>query len=178
MFFLGAGFMLIETKAVVQMALLFGSTWMVNTVVFFAVLVTILVANLFVGMAKPQRQWPFYGALLFSLGLNVAIPLDRFLGLTRTERMAGSCALVFAPILFAAVIFAVCFSRSARPDLDFGSNIAGAMLGGLMENSSMLLGFKYLVLVAAVFYVASAVGAKGATAEKAALQEMVAGASS
>ncbi len=178
MFFLGAGFMLIETKAVVQMALLFGSTWMVNTVVFFAVLVTILLANLFVGMAKPQRLWPFYGALLFSLALNVAIPLERFLGLTRTERMAGSCALVFAPILFAAVIFAVCFSRSARPDLDFGSNIAGAMLGGLMENSSMLLGFKYLVLVAAVFYVASAVGAKGATAEKAALQEMVAGAGS
>src|SRR5262249_14226335 len=30
MFFLGAGFMLIETKAVVHMALLFGSTWMVN----------------------------------------------------------------------------------------------------------------------------------------------------
>src|SRR5262249_56635223 len=47
MFFLGAGFMLVETKAVVHMALLFGSTWMVNTVVFFAVLVMILVANLF-----------------------------------------------------------------------------------------------------------------------------------
>src|SRR5262249_40351477 len=28
MFFLGAGFMLVETKAVVHMALLFGSTWM------------------------------------------------------------------------------------------------------------------------------------------------------
>ena len=48
MFFLGAGFMLVETKAVVHMALLFGSTWMVNSVVFFAVLVMILLANLFV----------------------------------------------------------------------------------------------------------------------------------
>ena len=38
MFFLGAGFMLIETKAVVQMALLFGGTWIVNSVVFCAVL--------------------------------------------------------------------------------------------------------------------------------------------
>ena len=36
MFFLGAGFMLVETKAVVSMALLFGSTWVVNSIVFFA----------------------------------------------------------------------------------------------------------------------------------------------
>ena len=31
--------MLVETKAVVQMAILFGGTWMVNTVVFAAILV-------------------------------------------------------------------------------------------------------------------------------------------
>src|SRR4030095_6915960 len=37
MFFLGAGFMLLETKGVVHMALLFGSTWLVNSVVFFAI---------------------------------------------------------------------------------------------------------------------------------------------
>ena len=44
---LGAGFMLIETKAVVQMALLFGGTWLVNAVVFIAVLLMILGANVF-----------------------------------------------------------------------------------------------------------------------------------
>ena len=38
MFFLGAAFMLLETKAVVQMALLFGSTWVVNSAVFLTVL--------------------------------------------------------------------------------------------------------------------------------------------
>ena len=38
MFFLGAGFMLLETKSVVHMALLFGSTWLVNSIVFGAVL--------------------------------------------------------------------------------------------------------------------------------------------
>ena len=42
MFFLGAGFMLLETKGVVHMALLFGSTWYVNSIVFFAILVMIL----------------------------------------------------------------------------------------------------------------------------------------
>ena len=45
MFFLGAGFMLLETKGVVHMALLFGATWMVNSIVFFAILTMILLAQ-------------------------------------------------------------------------------------------------------------------------------------
>ena len=59
MFFLGAGFMLIETKAVVHMALLFGGTWLVNSIVFCAVLVMILVANLFVLAVRPRSLVPF-----------------------------------------------------------------------------------------------------------------------
>ena len=48
MFFLGAAFMLLETRAVVQLALLFGSTWLVNSLVFAAALILILLANLYV----------------------------------------------------------------------------------------------------------------------------------
>ncbi len=58
MFFLGAGFMLLETKGVVHMALLFGGTWIVNSIVFFAILVMILCANLFVIKAKPRKLRP------------------------------------------------------------------------------------------------------------------------
>ncbi|MFL5243340.1 MAG: hypothetical protein ACJ8FY_14640 [Gemmataceae bacterium] len=156
MFFLGAGFMLIETKAVVNMALLFGSTWMVNSVVFFAVLVMILGANLLVLQFKPNRLWPHYVGLLSTLALNGLIPLDYFLGLDRWLQVLGSCLLVFTPVLFAGVIFAVSFRESAEPDRALGANIAGAMVGGLAEYSSMLLGFQYLVLVALVFYALSA----------------------
>ena len=84
MFFLGAGFMLVETKAVVHMALLFGSTWMVNSVVFFSVLVMILAANLFVALCRPVKLWPYYAGLLATLTLNVVVPLDYFLGMNRT----------------------------------------------------------------------------------------------
>ena len=66
-FFLGAGFMLVETKAVVHMALLFGSTWMVNTVVFAAVLADGLVGNLFAGWVKPKNLTPYYVGLFASL---------------------------------------------------------------------------------------------------------------
>ena len=162
LFFLGAGFMLIETKAVVTMALLFGSTWVVNSVVFLAVLVMILVANLWTLRFKPARLWPFYAGLLTALTLNAIVPLDFFLGMNRSIQVLGSCVLVFSPVLFAAVIFAASFKRTTEPDRAFGINIAGAMVGGLAEYSSMLLGFQYVVLVAILFYALSAVGLRRA----------------
>ena len=67
--------------------------------------------------------------LFLSLALNVLIPLDTFLGTPRVQQVTFSCLLVFTPILFAGVIFAVSFSRSVVPNLAFGANIAGAMLG-------------------------------------------------
>src|SRR5262249_23164024 len=82
MFFLGAGFMLLETKAVVNTALLFGSTWMWNTVVFTAILLMILGANIYVVVAKPRLLWPYYLGLLVALALNLFVPLDSFLGTT------------------------------------------------------------------------------------------------
>jgi len=157
-FFLGAGFMLVETKAVVTMALLFGSTWVVNSVVFFAVLVMILLANWWTLKFEPKRLWPYYAGLLITLILNTVVPLDFFLGTNRSLQVIGSCLLVIAPILFAGVIFAASFKRTTSPDRAFGANIAGAMVGGLAEYSSMLLGFQYVVLVAILFYALSAVG--------------------
>lgn len=157
LFFLGAGFMLIECKAVVQMALLFGGTWMVNTIVFLAVLVMILASNLYVLYARPRLLTPYYVFLIVSLALNAVVPLGAFWGATPPLQLAGPCLLVFAPVLFAGVIFAVTFGQSRQPDRDFGANIAGAMLGGLSEYSSMLIGFKYLSLVAVAYYLASAI---------------------
>ncbi|HTG93837.1 MAG TPA: hypothetical protein VL866_14695 [Pyrinomonadaceae bacterium] len=160
LFFLGAGFLLIETKAVVTMALLFGSTWIVSSVVFLAVLLMILLANLWTAQFSPKHLWPYYMGLMISLLLNCVIPLDFFLGMSRVVQVVAACALVFAPILFAAVIFASVFKRTSEPDQALGINIAGAMVGGLAEYSSMLLGFQYLVLVAFGFYIVSSFGLK------------------
>ena len=86
MFFLGAGFMLLETKGVVHMALLFGSTWMVNSIVFFAILVMILLSNLFVLAFKPQKLWPYYALLVASLLVNSFVSMDYFLSLPGGSR--------------------------------------------------------------------------------------------
>jgi len=156
MFFLGAAFMLVETRAVVHMALLFGSTWMVNTVVFAGVLVMILAANLFVSRVRPSSLTPFYAGLLIALAIEALVPLDAVLGWARPWQVAAACVLAFTPIAFAGVIFAMCFRRSAHPDRDFGANVAGALTGGLAENLSMLLGFQRLTLLIAGLYLLSA----------------------
>ena len=116
MFFLGAGFMLLETKGVVHMALLFGSTWLVNSVVFFAILVMILASNVFVLLVKPQKLWPYYVLLSAALLVNILVPMSRFLALPGWGKVAVSCAVIFVPIFFAGIVFGTSFrdSTSAR----------------------------------------------------------------
>jgi SAM-dependent methyltransferase len=154
-FLLGAGFMLVETKAVVHMALLFGSTWMVNTFVFAAVLMMSLAGNLFAGWVKPRNLMPYYIGLIASLAMNVLVPLDAFLGMELLPQILLSCLLAFLPVAFAGVIFAASFAQAKNPDRVFGANVAGALVGGLTENLSMLLGFRYLLLVAVGYYLLS-----------------------
>ncbi len=50
-FALGAAFALLETRAITEIALVFGSTWMTNTIVIGAILIMILIANMVV------RRW-------------------------------------------------------------------------------------------------------------------------
>ena len=157
MFFLGAAFMLLETKAVVQLALLFGSTWTVNSAVFFTVLVLILLANLVVIRMPAIKLLPVYIALFALIAANLVVPTDIFLEGGTLWRYGAPCALALGPMFFAGIIFAVLFRDEAAPDHAFGSNIAGSIVGGLAEALSMVVGFKLLLLVAAGFYVLSAI---------------------
>jgi hypothetical protein len=157
MFFLGAGFMLLETKGVVHLALLFGSTWMVNSIVFAAILIMALLSNLFAAAFQPRRLWPYYVLLIAALLLNLAVPMTRFLELSGVVRIVVSCLVVFVPIFFAGIVFAVSFRDCARPDAAFGSNVGGVILGGLSENFSLMIGFSNLLILATVYYLLSSI---------------------
>ncbi|MBI5684421.1 MAG: methyltransferase domain-containing protein [Verrucomicrobia bacterium] len=159
-FFLGAGFMLIETKSVTQAAQLFGSTWLVNSIVFAAILGMILVANLYVLLARPQRMAPYYAGLVLALAVNFCVPLDWFLTDIFAFRVFKSAVVMCLPILFAGVIFACSFRNSTSPELAFGANIAGAVFGGLVEYLSLVVGYQWLLVIAGALYLLSLVGLK------------------
>ncbi len=155
MFFLGAAFMLLEARAVVQMALVFGSTWTVNAFVIGAVLSLVLLANLYVLRAGSVRTAPHYAALLALLVLGAAAPAEVLATLGDPWRSFVAATIALAPVFFASVVFAQSFREAARPDHAFGMNVAGAVVGGFSEALSTLVGFRALLLLVAVFALAS-----------------------
>src|SRR5439155_15212088 len=104
---------------------------------------------------KPKSLTAYYGLLVAALLVNTLVPMDWFLSLPGIWRTVGSCVVVFVPVFFAGVIFATAFRESRQPDVDFGSNVAGIILGGLSEHLSLVLGFNYLLVVAAGYYLLS-----------------------
>jgi len=154
---LGAGFMLIETMNLTRLSILFGSTWVISSIVFSAVLVMILLGNFFVLHYKPGSLKPYYAALFAALLANILVETHFFLKMTWGIRLALSSLFVFLPIFFASIIFAVSFAKSKNPHRDFGSNIAGVVLGALLENLSLAVGYHMLFAVVICFYILSAV---------------------
>jgi hypothetical protein len=159
MFFLGAAFMLLETRSLVTFALLFGSTWLVNSLVFFAILVSVLLA-VFISARFPLRpSVPLYGVLVAALVLAYVVPQDAFLSITVLPvRYALASLVAFLPVLVANLVFAGSFKGTGpTADVAFASNLIGIMLGGMLEYASLLIGYQNLLLLVIGFYVLSAV---------------------
>jgi hypothetical protein len=83
--------------------------------------------------------------------------LNVFLAGNVLWKYIAPCVLVMLPMFFAGVVFAVSFRASTQPGMDFGANIAGAVVGGFTEYLSMWLGFRSLLWIAIVFYGLSAI---------------------
>lgn len=105
---------------------------------------------------RPRNLAPYYALLILLLAGNSLIPMSEYLALAPGVRTVVSCTVVFLPVFFAGVIFASSFRDSQRPDVDFGSNVGGVILGGLSENLSVVGGFQSLLWVAIVYYLLSA----------------------
>ena len=152
LFFMGAAFLLLETRGITNLSLLFGSTWVVNTAVFSGILATALVANLLVERYPPRRESIWFVPLFLSLALLWAIPASRLTGLPLIGRGVVGGILVGLPVGFAGVIVSARLKCSANPTASLGSNLLGAVLGGCLEYLSMWLGLQALLVLAATLY--------------------------
>src|SRR5947209_14957832 len=152
MFFLGVAFMLLEVKSLTTFALLFGSTWLVNSLVFFAILSSVLLAVLVNSRLKIRRITTFYLLLFGVLVLNVLLPPEALLLGNPLVRYLLASVLAFTPVFLANIIFANSFRDSETADVAFASNLLGIMVGGGLEYFSMLLGYRMLLLFVIVFY--------------------------
>ena len=158
MFFLGAAFMLLETRSLVTFSLLFGSTWLVNSLVFFAILCSVMLA-VFLSARFPLRpSVPLYVVLVAALLLAYFVPQDAFLSIAFLPLRYGLASLVaFLPVFIANLVFAGSFKGTGpTADVAFASNLIGIMVGGALEYASLLIGYQNLLLIVIGFYILSA----------------------
>ena len=152
-FLLGAGFMLLETKSIIQFALLWGSTWVVASLAIASVLTMALVANAIVARTTISRPWLVGGVLVALLALNYVIPIGRVTFDSRAAESIFYAALVFSPILCAGLLFGSAIAKSTALTRDYGINLLGAMVGGVGEYLSLVTGFRALLVIIALCYI-------------------------
>jgi hypothetical protein len=150
--FMGAAFLLLETKNVVQFALLFGTTWLVNALVFAGVLLSVYLAIEVARRLRLPRPSLLYSLLLAALAVAWIVPQESLLSLSPGLRFVAAVALAFAPIFLANLVFAHRFRQATRTATAFAANLLGAMIGGLLEYLSLLTGYHFLLLVVAALY--------------------------
>jgi hypothetical protein len=152
MFFLGMAFMLLEVKSLTTFSLLFGSTWLVNSLVFFAILSSVFLAIIVNKHFKFRRINVFYLSLFGILLLNILLSPDVLLLYNPILRYVMASALAFTPVFLANIIFTNSFRDSETADIAFASNLLGIMVGGALEYFSMLFGYRLLLIPVILFY--------------------------
>jgi hypothetical protein len=152
-FLMGAAFFLLETSNVVRLSILFGSTWSVNVLVFSAILVLVLLANLTRAKTKRLGLRGVSLLLLVAVFIGYLVPTHALLSIGSPMLRAAAAGVIFlGPVYFAGLLFATLIENEASFYQAYASNVLGAMVGGACEYLSIVVGFKVLVLLTLAFY--------------------------
>ncbi|MGH9159767.1 MAG: spermidine synthase [Vicinamibacteraceae bacterium] len=151
-FLLGVGFMLLETKSIIQFALLWGSTWVVASLAIASVLVMAVAATLTMTRYELRRRWRVGAILLALIGVSYVVPIGSIGFTSRTAESIFFAVLVFSPVYCAGILFGASLKRTPAVSAAYGANLLGAMLGGVMEYLSLVTGYRFLLLIMAACY--------------------------
>lgn len=153
LFLMGAAFLLLETRGVTSVSLLFGSTWIVNSAIFGGILLVILIANSMVDRFAIINVTPWF-YLLFAATLFVALFNNIWLVQLPFYLRGMVGALVNAlPIGIAGFIVPSLLNRAKSATAALGSNLLGSVVGGCLEYLSTVIGLRSLALMSLGLYV-------------------------
>ena len=151
-FVLGIAFLLLETRSLVTFSLLFGSTWLVNALVFFAILASVLLAIAISARVTLSRPRLLYAALLVAIAIAWLLPPGNLLIEPVWLRYLVAAAVAFAPVFLANLVFSFSFRDTQSADMAFASNLLGAMVGGAVEYLALISGYQALLVVLGALY--------------------------
>lgn len=155
-FLLGAGFLLLETRVMLSIAILFGSTWIVNSITIGLILLMALLANWLVSRLKSVNIYLAYAGLLASLVILYMVPLSNLLELDILPKLVLAAMIVGLPFAFSGIVFSASFAKTGNTSQALGFNILGALLGGCCEYMSVIVGTRAIGLIALLIYALSA----------------------
>ena len=151
-FVLGTAFLLLETRSLVSFSLLFGSTWLVNALAFFAILASVLAAIFVNARLQIRRAGVLYALLFVALAVAFILPPESLLIDPPWLRYLLAGIVAFAPVFLANLVFTYSFRDTRTADMAFASNLLGAMAGGALEYLALLSGYRFLLVVVAALY--------------------------
>ena len=104
-------------------------------------------------MRRPmKRTMPLFGFLFGTLLVAYLVPASRLLSLGTVGQWVLGGLMVALPVFFAAMIFSTLLGRRMDGSRALAYNLLGAIIGGVLEYSSMVIGIKGLYILAAVLY--------------------------
>jgi SAM-dependent methyltransferase len=154
-FFLGGGFLLLEAQIISRMALLFGTTWIVNSIVIAVLLLLIVAANGLAAIAPRINADAAYAGILIAIAAAWLIPLQVFFFRSFWVKAVVATLFLCLPVFFAGIVFIKRFAAAGFSAEAIGSNLLGSLAGGLLESMSLWLGLRSLLVIAAIFYIAA-----------------------
>jgi hypothetical protein len=154
-FFLGSGFMLVETKAITELGLHLGGTWFVIAMTIVMVLLMAFLANWMVQRKIVPRMSLAYLGLMASLLVGYVSARNHGLIAFGSPMVSliVACVLLTLPLFFSGFVFSTLIGKpGVNISTALAYNLMGALFGGLMEYNSMYFGFAFLYLLAMGFY--------------------------
>ena len=70
-------------------------------------------------------------------------------------KMAASVLILCLPVFFAGIVFIQSFAAEGFAGAALGSNLMGALVGGLLESLSLWTGMRSMMILAALLYAGS-----------------------
>jgi hypothetical protein len=132
--------------------MLFGTTWLVNSMVIAAILVLIVIVNFLVD------SWPTIPVRFAYAGIGICMLVSYFLPLEKLffqafwVKVLVATLVLCSPVAFASIVFIRSFAEYKFSGQALGSNLLGALVGGMLESMSLWTGIRSLIIIAAALY--------------------------
>jgi hypothetical protein len=152
MFCLGMGFMLLEVRSMSELSLLFGSTWLVNSVIIAAVMLFILLSNYIASRLNAKLTPALTTVLLVVLLLSSFVKASALASFGAVVGSILGCLIFLLPLIFSSAIFSLMFKSTKNISRALAFNLVGGLVGVCLEYLSMVFGIKALTYIAIAIY--------------------------